>query len=270
MKEGWSKVTLQEVCLPVDKVKRKNKSPDDKLIYLDIGGIDNEKNRIVDYKTYTWESAPSRAQQIIDLNDVLFSTVRTYLRNIAQVQNPLFIGQIASSGFTVLRANPEALDHRFLFLYTLSEKFLSPLHKLQSGSSYPAVRDKDVLSQLILLPPIQELTSHCGQSWTVCFQSSTRVEELKSAQEKLNDYRQSVLKKAFEGELTKEWRAKQTDLPTGEDLLENLKEEKGRFHSQKLEEWEIAVRRGTLKESPGKNRLSLDCHQKSTRLRVMR
>ena len=52
MIEGWSKVTLQEVCLPVDNIKRKNKSPDDKLIYLDIGGIDNEKNRIVDYKTY--------------------------------------------------------------------------------------------------------------------------------------------------------------------------------------------------------------------------
>jgi type I restriction enzyme S subunit len=50
-------------------------------------------------------------------------------------------------------------------------------------------------------------------------------------------YRQAVLKKAFEGELTKEWREQQTDLPTAEELLEQIKEERQKHYEQQLENW---------------------------------
>ena len=78
------------------------------------------------------------------------------------------------------------------------------------------------------------------------------IAELKRAQEKLKVYRQSVLKKAFEGELTKEWRAKQTDLPTGEELLDQIKEERARYHAEQLEEWKTAVKDWESAGKPGK------------------
>ena len=53
-------------------------------------------------------------------------------------------------------------------------------------------------------------------------------------------FRQAVLKKAFEGELTKEWREQQTDLPTAEELLEQIKEERQNYFKQQLEEWKQA------------------------------
>ncbi|MFZ2499496.1 MAG: restriction endonuclease subunit S [Methanosarcina sp.] len=52
------------------------------------------------------------------------------------------------------------------------------------------------------------------------------IANLKLAQEQLKVYRQAVLKKAFEGELTKKWREQQTDLPNAGDLLEQIRKER--------------------------------------------
>ena len=68
------------------------------------------------------------------------------------------------------------------------------------------------------------------------------VANLKTAQAKLKIYRQAVLKKAFEGELTCEWREKQTNLPTADELLEQIKKEREIHYKQQLEEWKQAVK----------------------------
>ncbi len=63
------------------------------------------------------------------------------------------------------------------------------------------------------------------------------IADLTKAQEQLKVYRQAVLKKAFEGELTKKWREQQTDLPTAGELLEQIKKERQNFYEQQLEKW---------------------------------
>ena len=66
-------------------------------------------------------------------------------------------------------------------------------------------------------------------------------EDLKKVQEQLKIYRQAVLKKAFEGELTKEWREQQTDLPTADELLEKIKEVRQWNYDTQLAKWKEAV-----------------------------
>jgi type I restriction enzyme, S subunit len=134
--KGWELVILGDVCEKTEAVKRKEVDLNADILYLDIGGIDNTKNKIVSHKEYKWKDAPSRAQQIIFQDDILFSTVRTYLKNIALVENKIYDGQIASSGFTVIRGNKTAIDYRYLFYLSISQNFLQPLNKLQTGSSY--------------------------------------------------------------------------------------------------------------------------------------
>ncbi len=91
--EGWQWVKLGEVCEKVEAVKRKERNPEEALLYLDIGGIDNLSNKILSHKTYKWKEAPSRAQQIVYQDDILFSTARTYMKNIAIVDSKLYDGQ---------------------------------------------------------------------------------------------------------------------------------------------------------------------------------
>jgi len=61
------------------------------------------------------------------------------------------------------------------------------------------------------------------------------VAELKAAQKKLAQYRQSLLKAAVEGALTAEWRAKHTPTETGAQLLERiLTERRARWEAKQL------------------------------------
>jgi type I restriction enzyme, S subunit len=160
--KGWAQTTLDKICHKVEAVRRKEMDPFSRFLYLDIGSVDNKTNKLVSYKEYTWENAPSRAQQIIFQNDFLFSTVRTYLRNIALVESGKYNGQVASSGFTVIRGDESMTVPKYLFYISLSQTFLQSLNELQTGTSYPAVRDKDVFSQIIPLPP-SRTAPHCRQ-----------------------------------------------------------------------------------------------------------
>lgn len=114
--EGWKWVKLRHVTDNVQKVKRKEKNDNEEFLYVDISGIDNSLNKIVSHKVYLWKDSPSRAQQIIKTGDILFSTVRTYLKNIAFVNNAIYENQICSSGFSVIRPNKEKTIPKYLIL----------------------------------------------------------------------------------------------------------------------------------------------------------
>ncbi len=200
MREDWIECTLEEICEKALKVKRKEMPSFERIKYLDIGGIDNHTNKIISHKNYTWEDAPSRAQQIIKKDDILFSTVRTYLKNVARVNKEEYNDEIASSGFTVLRAKKDILNSEYLFFRSLSTVFLNSLNKLQRGTSYPAVRDKDVFAQIIPLPPLVEQKAIVKKIEELFSSLDSGIVDLKKAQDQLVIYRQAVLKKAFEGE----------------------------------------------------------------------
>lgn len=195
----WEIKKLGEVCEKVVAVKRKEKNPEEEFLYLDIGGIDNSNNKILTHKNYKWKDAPSRAQQIVFMDDVLFSTVRTYMKNIAIVEKKMFDGQIASSGFAVIRGNKKIVNSKFIFYYSLSQQFLQPLNELQTGSSYPAVRDKDVFSQPFPLPPLPEQQAIVAKIEELLSELDNGKQQLQTAQQQLKVYRQSLLKWAFEG-----------------------------------------------------------------------
>lgn len=84
------------------------------------------------------------------------------------------------------------------------------------------------------------------------------IANFKRAQNQLKIYRQAVLKKAFEGELTQEWREKQTNLPTAEELLKQIKEERQNHYNQQMEQWKKAVKvwekNGKVDKKPNKPR----------------
>ncbi|MFI0763894.1 restriction endonuclease subunit S [Streptomyces sp. NPDC021218] len=86
--------------------------------------------------------------------DVIYSTVRPYLRKVAQIPGEL-AGHIASTGFCVIRPHRE-VDSRYIFYATQSSLFENILFPKQRGVSYPAVRDADVFETVILVPPIEE------------------------------------------------------------------------------------------------------------------
>jgi restriction endonuclease S subunit len=123
------------------------------------------------------------------------------MKNIAVVENSLFDGQIASSGFCVIRGNKKLVNPKYIFYYSTSQIFMQPLNELQTGSSYPAVRDKDVFSQPIPLPSLKEqllIVAELESKLTVCDKIEETITNSLLQGEMM---RQSILKRAFEGKL---------------------------------------------------------------------
>ena len=153
------------------------------------------------------------------IRDILFSTVRTYLKNIAVVK-PEYDGQVASTGFCVIRPS-SLLVSEFAFFWVQTNFFLNPLNELQRGTSYPAVRDGDVFSQPIPLPSFseqQQIVEEIERCFSVADEIDRTIESSLKQSERL---RQSILKRAFEGKLVSQ---NPDDEPAGK-LLERIKEE---------------------------------------------
>lgn len=156
---GWSRVPLGDACLPVTKHRPEDR-PDHEFDYIDISSIDNTRNAISSPKHLVGRNAPSRARQIVRSGDVLLSTVRTYLKNIAMVP-PELDGATASTGFCVLRPAP-GIEGRYLLHRVLENRWVQRLSERQTGTSYPAVRDADVKEMAIEVPPFTEQSRIVG------------------------------------------------------------------------------------------------------------
>jgi len=213
-------IPLENICIKAKKIKQ-DENPEKKIKYIDIGSIDNKNLKIVSYKKYKLKDAPSRAKQIIKKGDILFSTVRTYLKNIAYV-NLEYDNEICSTGFCVIRPKQNILSSKYLFYNVTSENFINKITPLQTGTSYPAVRDNDIFKQSITFFNIEEqeeIVQEIESRLSVCDKIEESVE---SGLKKIEHLRQSILKRAFEGELV----SQDPKDPPAEELLEQIKIEK--------------------------------------------
>lgn len=154
MRKGWEYKKLGEVCCPKSKIQRATKcfGGSDEILYIDISSIDNSVQEVNSITSFTMSNAPSRAQQKVEYGDIIVSTVRPNLKNVA------FIKQhdsnlVVSSGFCVLRTTDD-IERNYLFRYITSDIFTQHLMKLTTGANYPAVRDLDVRDSTIPLPPL--------------------------------------------------------------------------------------------------------------------
>ena len=139
----------------IDKLK--NLKGNNAIRYVDISSIDNQSKKLTGFTEYTVEEAPSRAQQVIKKGDVLISTVRPKLQNIAINQFD-YNNLVASTGFCVLRCSrclPE-----YMWGIVTSDEFTHSMCEQARGVSYPAIRDNDVLQYVVPFPTIAEQTSY--------------------------------------------------------------------------------------------------------------
>ncbi|MCJ9700860.1 restriction endonuclease subunit S [Bradyrhizobium sp. SHOUNA76] len=201
---GWYEATIADVTGPFAGIDP-TKTPTKLFKYVDIGSIDNKTQTIADPKVIKGADAPSRARRVIHSGDTLFSTVRTYLKNIAVVPKDLD-GQLTSTGIAVLRPN-EAVNPRYLFNWACSDSFVEAISMTQDGTMYPAVSDRDVAEGLIRVPPLPEQQRIVEKIDSLCAKSRRALGHLDHIPRLVEKYKQAILGAAFSGELTREKRA---------------------------------------------------------------
>lgn len=145
--------TLGEVLQKTDKIKWNNVS-DEKYRYIDLSSVSREFNSILETIEIDKEKHPSRAQQIVKTNDIIFGTTRPTLQRFTRI-NDEFDGQVASTGFVVLRPDKLKILSKFLYFSITTDRFLSYVEQNQKGASYPAISDNEVKSYKIPLPNLK-------------------------------------------------------------------------------------------------------------------
>lgn len=134
------------------------KTPIDDFSYIDIGSIDNKRQKLNEVENIIKaKDAPSRARKIVEKGDVVYATVRPYLHNLCIIDKDFSKEPIASTGFAVL-ACVDGLYNKFLFYYLLSPIFDSYANDGDNakGMAYPAINDKKLYNGIIPLPPLAE------------------------------------------------------------------------------------------------------------------
>lgn len=147
----YQQVKLDEVC--VRKIETISSDENGLIDYFDIASVDNTKKKIISHQSLKVKEAPSRAKQIVQLNDILVSTVRPNLNAIAMIDNKTKNKMVASTGFCVLRAS-EKIEPRYLFYFVQSPTFINSMTAQATGASYPAVSNSIVKSSHIPLPDL--------------------------------------------------------------------------------------------------------------------
>lgn len=149
--DSWEWVRLGELLKPESKVK-----PTKNFTYVDIASLDNKVQKIISpkYVDVSKDKIPVRATQLINRNDILYSLVRPYLKNVAIVPKK-FDGAIATSGFCVLKPLKESLT-QYLFWALLSPYTTDEMHARMKGLNSPSIKKGDLIGWPIPLPPLAE------------------------------------------------------------------------------------------------------------------
>jgi len=148
--QGWEWVRLRNICHDWGQ-----KVPDSHFTYIDVSAIDNKSGRISEAQSISASDAPSRARKIVRPGDVIYSTVRPYLLNVAIVDREYDPAPIASTAFAVLHPY-NGISNSFVFRYLRSPIFISYVEQTQKGVAYPAINDGDFFSGLFPLAPLAE------------------------------------------------------------------------------------------------------------------
>jgi type I restriction enzyme, S subunit len=207
---------LRDVVLPTSNIKWRN--ADRIYRYIDLTSVSLETKRISETTEITANNAPSRAQKLVEENDVIFATTRPAQQRYCLIDNE-YSGEVASTGYCILRAKKDEVLPKWILYCIASNDFKIYVEENQSGSAYPAISDTKVKDFIIPIPcpdnpdrslAIQAEIVRILDTFTALTAELTA--ELSDRQKQYNYYRDRLL--TFEeGEV--EWN------PLGE-LAENL------------------------------------------------
>ncbi|MDC2658434.1 restriction endonuclease subunit S [Bacteroides ovatus] len=147
--ESWSWARGKSVFMPMESTK-----PSSDFVYIDVDAVNNRLNIIDNPKKVRFENAPSRATRKLHKNDLLFSMVRPYLKNIALVDD-IYRDAIASTGFYVITPSLGYYPI-FLFYLMLSNYVVDGLNAFMKGDNSPSINNCHIEDYLYPLPPIEE------------------------------------------------------------------------------------------------------------------
>ncbi|MBB5255982.1 restriction endonuclease subunit S [Rhizobium leguminosarum] len=119
--------------------------------YIDLTSVSIETKCITQTTEIDAKNAPNRAQKLVEQGDVIFATTRPSQQRYCLIDDE-YSGEVASTGYCVLRAKKEKVLPKWILHCISSSEFKSYVEERQGGVAYPAISDALVKAYSIPIP----------------------------------------------------------------------------------------------------------------------
>jgi type I restriction enzyme S subunit len=178
----WEKKKLGEISVINPTT---NKIPD-RFIYIDLESVTN--GELTKEEIIIKHKAPSRAQRVLQKDDILFQMVRPYQKNNLYFDKDG--DYVASTGYAQIKTKQNS---RYLYQYLHLQKFVDEVIERCTGTSYPAINSKDLAKIYIRFPSLLE-QQQIASFFTAIDQ---KIFQLKRKKTLLERYKKGVMQKIF-------------------------------------------------------------------------
>ncbi|CAA0081107.1 Type-1 restriction enzyme EcoKI specificity protein [Zhongshania aliphaticivorans] len=204
------------------------------------GKISLDGARYISQKTYEYWSRRCPPEQ----GDIIFTR-----------EAPMGEAGIVPKGVTLcmgqrmmlLRPMPKFVNPEYTLLNIQSVQFQERMLKQAIGTGVKHLRVADVEALVFPLAPLAEQTEIVRRVDQLFAYADQIEQQVKNAQARVNQLTQSILAKAFRGELTAQWREENPELISGENsaeaLLERIKAERAAATTKKTRTKKPATRK---------------------------
>jgi type I restriction enzyme S subunit len=178
--------------------------------------------------------------------------------------NSVLVSCIGNLGRTALNTVPVAFNQqinaiipfdgvsaKFLFYQVQSHWFRSQLESKATATTISIVNKGNFETVLLNLAPTNEQYRIVAKIEALFSELDKGIESFRTAREQLKIYRQTLLKHAFSGKLTEQWRTENADgLESAETLLQRIQTERQQRYQQQLKDWEASGKQGSKPKAP--------------------
>lgn len=225
---GWIAASLEEVAQVNPRLDKSEIDADLEVSFVPMPAVEAESGKI-DVSAKRRFSEVEKGYTGFKENDVLFAKITPCMENgkmavVPEVHGGLGFG---STEFHVLRP-PEGIVPKYLYYFVSSKSFrMNAEHNMTGAVGQRRVPTTYFSQADIPLPPLAEQRRIVGKVEELFSELDEGVANLKQARAQLAVYRQALLKHAFEGHLTADWRTKHApELESADQLLARLLQER--------------------------------------------
>lgn len=184
-----------------------------------------------------------RQEQLVQQQDILISTANS-LELVGKVAQVKTIPHRATLGaFISLIRSASGINPTFTYYQLTASEFQAKIRSCASTTTNISNVSTAKLAELnFKIPPLPEQQRIVAKIEELFTKLDAGVEALKTARAQLGRYRQTILKAAVTGELTREWReAHRAELEPAADLLERiLRERRAKWEANQLAKMQAA------------------------------
>lgn len=223
---SWSETSFAEITLYIQR----GKSPK---------YVEHSELPVINQKCIRWNGIQKEHLKYIHPNqiekwtperylqdgDILWNSTGTGTIGRACLYNEkLFKQVVVDSHVTIVRTYKNHVISQYVFYFIMSPSIQKEIEKMQSGSTNQVELGKTVISNTrVPIAPLNEQKRIVDKIEKLFSDLDAAEANLKKVQNLIKTYRQSVLKAAVTGELTKEWREQNKDkLEHGQKALQRI------------------------------------------------